>query len=426
MKILLVNQAFYPDVAATAQHLTDVAQRLVKEGHAVTVLTAARGYDDPRRKFPARETWNRIEIIRVSAPRFSKRSRGSRWLDVAGHMAAFAVHLLFLPRFDVVVALTSPPLISVLAAVISKLRGSRTVHWIMDLNPDEAVAAGWLRPGSVTTRVLERLLGYSLSTADVVVALDRFMKQRIVAKGVTEAKVVVLPPWSHDDVTFHEEARRAFRRKHHLEGRFVVMYAGNHSPCHPLDTLLDTARQLRTEPHIVFCFVGGGSLVADIRGFVDAHQLDNVRQLPYQPRNGLGGMLSAADLHVITMGDGFVGIVHPCKIYNILRVGTPVLYIGPAASHVVDMEATMPAGLLRIARHGDVRGVGEAILSADSSFRAHRARQPAPRDERHCSAVLLPQLVAHITSTADVNRLRERDRRLDPSSADVRRFPNLT
>ena len=426
MKILLVNQAFYPDVVATAQHLTDLAQHLVKEGHAVTVLTAARGYDDPGRRFPARETWNRIEIIRVSAPRFSKRFRGSRLLDVAGHMAAFAVRLLLLPRFDVVVALTSPPLISVLAALTSRLRGSRTVLWIMDLNPDEAVVAGWLRPGSVTTRVLERLLGYSLSTADVVVALDRFMKQRIVAKGVKEAKVVVLPPWSHDDdVTFHEEARREFRRTHHLEDRFVVMFAGNHSPCHPLDTLLDAARQLRTESRIVFCFVGGGSLVADIREFVNVHQLDNVRQLPYQPRNRLGGMLSAADLHVVTMGDGFVGIVHPCKIYNILRVGTPVLYIGPAASHVVDMDATLPAGL-RIARHGDVRGVREAILSADNSCQARCAGQPAPQDERHRSAVLLPQLVAHIASNAEVNGRRERDRRLDPSGADVRHFPNLT
>ena len=199
MKILLVNQAFYPDVVASAQYLTDLATRLEQDGHAVTVLTAATGYSDSARRFPARETWKGIEIIRVSAPRFNKRFRLSRLLDVAGHITAFATRLFVLPRFDVVVALTSPPLVSVLAALTSRLRGSRTVLWIMDLNPDEAVAAGWLRPGSVTTRALERLLGYSLVTADLIIALDRFMKQRIVAKGIDEAKVVVLPPWSHDD-----------------------------------------------------------------------------------------------------------------------------------------------------------------------------------------------------------------------------------
>ena len=418
MKILLVNQAFYPDVVASAQYLTDLATRLEQDGHAVTVLTAATGYSDSARRFPARETWKGIEIIRVSAPRFNKRFRLSRLLDVAGHITAFATRLFVLPRFDVVVALTSPPLVSVLAALTSRLRGSRTVLWIMDLNPDEAVAAGWLRPGSVTTRALERLLGYSLVTADLIIALDRFMKQRIVAKGIDEAKVVVLPPWSHDDdVTFDEEARQAFRRTHHLEDRFVVMYAGNHSPCYPLDTLLEAARQLRTESRIVFCFVGGGSRIADVGEFVRTHGLHNVRQLPYQPREGLGGMLSAADLHVVTMGDRFVGIVHPCKIYNILRVGSPVLSIGPAASHLVDLGAGLPAGHLHPARHGDVASVAEAVLSAHHGWHTNVARPRRSLDTRHQSAELLPQLVARITSITRADRLHGRDHRLDPAGA---------
>ena len=417
MKILLVNQTFHPDVVPTAQYLTDLAARLQQEGHAVTVLTGASGYADSARRFPARETWKGIEIIRVSAPRFDKRFRLSRLLDVAGHMAAFAVRLLRLSRFDVVVALTSPPLISVLATLISRLRGSRTVLWIMDLNPDEAVAAGWLRPGSVTTRVLERLLGYSLSGADVVITLDRFMKQRIVTKGIDEGKVVVSPLWSDDnDATFHEEDRQAFRREHHLEDRFVVMYAGNHSPCHPLDTLLDAARQLRTETDTTFCFVGGGSRTADVREFVSRYQLDNVRQCSYQPRARLNGTLSAADLHVVTMGDRFVGIVHPCKIYNILRVGTPILYIGPAASHVVDIGAGLPAGHLRTARHGDVASVTDAVLSAHHRGQADVARPRRSFDTRHRDAVLLPQLVDHITSIARADGLPGRDRRLNPSS----------
>ena len=42
-------------------------------------------------------------------------------------------------------------------------------------------------------------------------------------------------------------------------------------------------------------------------------------------------------IHVVVMGDPFVGLIHPCKIYNILRLGTPVLYIGPAESHITDL-----------------------------------------------------------------------------------------
>ena len=106
------------------------------------------------------------------------------------------------------------------------------------------------------------------------------------------------------------------------------MYSGNHSPCHPLDTLLDAARALKERSEIVFCFIGGGSEQVKVREFA-AHTTDNVKCLPYQPLNELSSSLSAADLHVVVMGDEFVGIVHPCKVYNIMSVGAPALYIGP-------------------------------------------------------------------------------------------------
>ena len=399
MRILLLNQAFYPDVVSSGQHLTDLALELTREGHAVTVLTAARGYDDPTRRFPTAEVWKGIEILRVSTPRFSKRFRWSRMLDIAGHMTAFAFRLFVLPRYDVVVALTSPPLVSVLATLVSRLRGNRLVLWIMDLNPDEAVAAGWLSPESVTAKTLDRLLSYSLSRADSVVTLDRFMASRLLSKGVERNKVVVIPPWSHDqNVMYSRAARQSFREQHHIENRFVVMYAGNHSPCHPLDTLLEAAHRLRDDSDVCFCFVGGGTDAVNVRTFATTHQLTNIHQLPYQPREQLSGTLSAADLHVVAMGNAFVGIVHPCKIYNILRVGCPILYIGPTQSHVVDVVTGLPAGHLRGALHGDVAAVKGAILSARRAWHPGLEPQRSSYGEEYVSTALLPQLSAQITS----------------------------
>src|SRR5262245_43605301 len=103
-----------------------------------------------------------------------------------------------MPRFDVVIALTSPPLVSVLGALVSRLRGSRFVFWVMDLNPDEAIAAGWLTPGSLSARLLARLLSVSLRQADQVVALDRFMADIIAGKGIDRSRIAVLPPWCHE------------------------------------------------------------------------------------------------------------------------------------------------------------------------------------------------------------------------------------
>lgn len=260
MRFLLLNQTFYPDVASTAQHLSDLALGLVKRGHQVTVLTSQRAYDDPGKLFPRQETWRGVRIIRIGSTGFGKAARWRRAADFASFLAVGCLRLAFLPRHDAVVALTSPPLISFLGAWLARLRGSRFFYWVMDFNPDEAIAAGWLRPDSLAAKVLDRMSRFSLRQATKVIALDRFMHERIVAKGIAPEKVVVLPPWSHDNaVRFDAAGRERFRQQHGLEHKFVVMYSGNHSPCHPLDTLLAAARRLAEDPEVVFCFIGGGS-----------------------------------------------------------------------------------------------------------------------------------------------------------------------
>jgi len=298
-----------------------------------------------------------------------------------------ALRLLLLGRFDVVVALTSPPLISLLGALLVRLKGGRFCFWVMDLNPDEAIAAGWLNETSLVARLLQAMLRYSLKRSDRTIVLDRFMRDRVLAKGVDVKRVTIIPPWSHDDaVRFSAAGREAFRAQHGLADRFVVMYSGNHSPCHPLDTLLAAAFELRARDKIVFCFIGGGSEQRKVREFALHRSLGNVRCLPYQPLDQLSDSLSAADLHVVVMGDAFVGIVHPCKIYNILSVGAPVAYIGPQPSHVSDLALA-----LTHKQHGDVKGLTEAIVLA--------SRQPTRtcyETEIFKKEMLVPQLLKAI------------------------------
>ena len=385
MKILLLNQCFYPDVVSTAQHLTDLATELAARGHEVTVVTSDRGYDEPGTRFKRHERWQGIEIIRIPSVSFGKQGRWRRAFNFASFLFVCSLRLLTLKRFDQTIALTSPPLISFLAALFVKLKGGRFCFWVMDLNPDEAIAAGWLDEKSMTSRLLQRMLRYSFSAATQTIVLDRFMKERVIAKGAE--RVAIVPPWSHDDhVSYSEAGREAFRQRHGLRDKFVVMYSGNHSPCHPLDTLLDAARVLEKRDEIVFCFVGGGSEQAKVR----ESGLSNVMCLPYQPLDELSSSLSAADLHVVVMGEKFVGIVHPCKVYNILAVGAPALYIGPEPSHVTDIH-----GQFLRARHGDV----DAVVAAISEAMTNPTRKPV---KNYSKQNLLSELIALIEVNADL------------------------
>jgi colanic acid biosynthesis glycosyl transferase WcaI len=402
MRFLLLNQTFYPDVVATGQYLTEVAIRLVERGHEVTVVTSRRAYDQPEKQFPKQEMWRGIRICRVGSTGFGKGAKWKRAVDFASFILLCGCRLLTLRRTDAVVALTSPPLISFLGACLAKMRGNQFFYWVMDFNPDEAIAAGWLRPGSVAARVLEWMSRFSLRRASKIIALDRFMRDRIVAKGIAPEKVLVLPPWSHDDeVKYDAEGRERFRKIHGLEGKFVVMYSGNHSPCHPLDSLMEAIGGLVEESEIAFCFIGGGSEFKRVARLAKENKLPNVLCLPYRPLGELAASLSAADLHVVVLGDAFVGLVHPCKIYNILSVAAPVLYIGPRPSHVTEILGALNGECVAASvRHGEAKALAGEIGRIRNATAGASRRVPAEVQSRFSKAQLLPKLVAALETAA--------------------------
>jgi colanic acid biosynthesis glycosyl transferase WcaI len=404
MKVLLLNQCFWPDVVATSQQLTGLARGLTDAGHEVTVICSRRGYDNPELRFPGRESWNGIKIERVRSLALGKSSRWRRVLNFASFYVSCAARLALTRRHDVTVALTSPPLISWLASVFTRLKGGRLVFWVMDLNPDEAIAAGWLKPDSATAKVLASLLKSSMLRAERIIALDRFMKDRVTAKGIAPEKIAVIPPFSDDSVRYDAEGREAFRREHGLAGKFVVMHAGNHSPCHPLHPLLEAARELRTNSEIVFCFVGGGSELGKVKEYARANELRNVHLVSYQPQSRLASVLSAGDLHVVVMGEPFVGIVHPSKIYNILAAGRPFIYLGPNESHMGDIIKRLAASEAALqADHGDV---AEVVKLIERLFAGSYRQVGFVQANEFSRSAILPKLITEIESAGSSNASR--------------------
>lgn len=338
LKILILNQAFYPDVVSSGQHASDLAAGLAAEGHEVHAVVSERAYDNPSKSFPREETWNGVKISRIRTGKLGKKAPWRRVIDFAVFLICLAWRLICLPRHDVVVALTTPPLIGFFAALFVRLKGGQLVYWVLDLNPDQVIAAGLLSEKSALAFMFRAMLKYTLRQSSRVVVLDRFMRERVINRGARPDSIDIIAPWSHDDaVRFDQTARDCFRAEHGLTDKFVVMYSGNHSPCHPLSPVLQAARSLASRPEIVFCFVGGGSEHPRVKAFAGQYGLSNIKCLPYQPIEQLSGSLSAADLHVVVMGEPFVGIIHPCKIYNILALGIPVLYVGPDEGHIPDL-----------------------------------------------------------------------------------------
>jgi colanic acid biosynthesis glycosyl transferase WcaI len=354
VRVLLINQVFYPDPQATGQYLSGLAEGLVKRGHQVTVLTSRRCYDDAALGYPPRETWRGIDIIRVWNSACGHGTKWGRALDFFSFLVFAKLRALFLPRPDVVLTLTTPPLLSILGASLALFWRCRFIYWVMDLNPDEAIAVGWLKADGALAYILEGLSRWSFRQADWIIVLDDYMRARITAKGISQEKLVTIPIWMHRDVRFDPEGRESFRRDHGLVDKYVVMYSGNHTPVHPLDTLVEAARLLRDDSRIQLCFIGGGIEWRKLRDRALAEAWPNVTFLGYQPFGALSASLSAADVQVVAMGDAYVGIVHPCKVYNFLATERPFVFIGPEPCHVTDLirDAGL-GGVTSSFRHGD-------------------------------------------------------------------------
>ncbi len=340
-----------PDPASVGQHLADAAAELARRGHRVVVLTSERGYDDPSVRYPGREVVDGVEVRRLPLCSFGKGSMAIRLLAALSFVAQAIVHGLLVPGLDAVVVSTAPPMASMAALVLSRLRGASLKYWVMDLNPDQLVALGILGPRSLPVRIFDALNRWVLARAADVIVLDRFMAERVLRKLDVRDKLSVIPPWPLSDrLAPVPHAENPFRRTHALEGKRVIMYSGNHSPSNPLTTALRAAERLADDPRLVFLFVGGGVGKRE----VEASGSLNLRSLPYQPLDQLRYSLSAADVHLVTMGDEVVGIVHPCKIYGALAVARPVVFLGPASCHVADLLDGQPIGW-HVA-HGDVDG----------------------------------------------------------------------
>ncbi len=282
---------------------------------------------------------------------------------------------LHMPRPARILVSTSPPMAPLAGLWLARLRRAPHAVWLMDLNPDQAIVTGAVRRARSPLACSSAPIAPRRAAPQSVVALDSFMAERVRGRWQLDDNLAVLPPWAHEDhVAPVPHAENPFRTRHGLQGKRVVMYSGNLSPVHPVDTILQAARELREDPRLAFVFIGEGGQRAAVEEAVRRDRLERVLLLPYQPLHDLRYSLSAADVHLVSMGSNMVGIVHPCKVYGAMAAARPVLYLGPRRSHVGELVARFDLGWQ--VEHGDVA----------APLRRCAPSRPRPRPSSPCAA----------------------------------------
>ena len=319
MKILFINQFFWPDSSATSQQLTDLATGLAERGHDVSVLCGEGGY-----AAASASAVPPVRIYRVKAMPFV-RGRLGRMLSYLSFYATAFVRGLTVARPDVVVSLTTPPLISLLGTSIKALRGSRHFIWEQDIYPDVAIDLHYIQAGSFADRITGLFADFSRRHADGIIALGECMKQRLIRRGIPAERILIAENWAS------ASAIEPMPRPGNPE-ELVLLYSGNLGLAHDVDTLTGAMKNLREDPRFRFLFVGGGGRRKELSDFCANENIGSVEFRPYVSRDRLSEGLAAGDIGLVTQHDVCCGSVVPSKVYGILAAGRPILFIGPQSA----------------------------------------------------------------------------------------------
>ncbi|HMF94150.1 MAG TPA: glycosyltransferase family 4 protein [Vicinamibacterales bacterium] len=407
MRICFFNRSYWPDQAATGQLLTELAEDLVAQyDDQVTVvagraLHGASGHGAPRRAISpvTREERRGVVIRRANGTRMRPRRFAARAANYVSYFAAATVASVGIGRPDVVVSLTDPPIVGMAALWAARRAGSRFVFLCEDIFPEVGVLVEDFRSELVNAS-LDRMNRYLLAQADAVVALGERMRSRLVdEKGADPRRLHVIHNWADCHAIVPGPKDNPFSRAHGLVDRFVVMHSGNVGLSQNLEVLIAAADRLRGRERLIITIVGDGAKREALEHLAADRRLDNVRFLPYQPKELLHDSFGAADAFVVSLQAGLEGFIVPSKLYGILAAGRAYVAATDPSCEPATIAAREHCGI--VAAPGDPDALAAAIATLHDDPQAtramgERARRAAWQYDRRVAVRAYRGLFAHV------------------------------
>jgi glycosyltransferase involved in cell wall biosynthesis len=334
MRILYLSQYFPPEVGATQTRAYEMARGLVEADHAVTMIAEFPNHPSGiiptnyKGKLYERANLDGIDVIRVWVKASPKKTFRTRMAFYISYMlsATLAGLLLARGRFDVVYA-TSPPLfVGGAALALGALRRTPLIFEVRDLWPESAVALGELRnPRAIA--LSGRLERACYRRARRIVVVTQGIRQRLVERGLSTEKLVLIPNGANTDLFKPQpDAGAALRADLGLSDVFIVLYAGIHGIAQGLETVVEAARLLHDNTGIRFMLVGEGPVKAEMVNLAEGYGLANILFHREVPREQMPAYLSAADVALVPLRrlDLFKAAL-PSKMFDAWAAGCPTL-----------------------------------------------------------------------------------------------------
>lgn len=328
MNILVVTDAYPPEIRSSSLLMAELATELVAMGHKVHVLTSWPKYNleesDRARTFAPSSLEAGVRVIRVRTLPHHNVGFALRGLAQLSMPWLFLRALRARVREPIgAVVVYSPPLPLALVGEAVRRRGARYVLNVQDLFPQNAIDLGILRNPALIAffRWMEHR---AYAQADIVTAHSAANRNLIVDRYPHfDSKVRVLPNWIGAGAPPKSDPRD-FRGQWGLEGRFVALFAGVIGPSQSLDMLLTAAAATRHIPDLVYLIVGDGAEKPRLVERAAAEGLANIMFKPFVSAEDYPALVKAADLGLVCLSALNTTPVVPGKILGYMAGGKPI------------------------------------------------------------------------------------------------------
>lgn len=330
-KLLFFTAYYFPEFFSSSYLIKDLLEGLSQRGWLIEVYTPvpSRGVTEEQRKSCQRrklEVKGNVTIHRIPLMKESKKtlSRALRYI-------LMNIKLYRTGRKadgDAIFVNSTPPTQGAMAARIKNKIRKPFVYSLQDIFPDSLVSSGIAKKGSPVWKVGRKIESYTYVNADKIIVIGDDFKNNIMAKGVPESKIVVIPNWA-DTANIHPVGRgdNLLVSRYNLDpGKFYVTYCGNVGLGQNWDLLLAVAKRIaKKNPDICFVIVGDGAAKENVESRVRNEGIGNVVMLPLQPYEDIAHVFSLGDVGLIISKGGVRDSSVPSKTWNIMAAEKPII-----------------------------------------------------------------------------------------------------
>ncbi len=356
IKLAVIQFYFYPDISAVSQLLGDLLQELISSGnYDITVYCGKSQYarmDDLRGT-----NLSSINIKRFFTFNFGKKSFVTRVIDYVLYYFSVFFMLFLKNESDIVISMTSPPLISFFVSMALRFKRQPLIYYIQDLFPEILFDMKYLSNPWII-RKMQMFNRMALNKSARVITIGKYMRNKIKSLyRIDPGKILEINNWTKDvDYSVPEEKRD-----------FLIMYSGNMGVAHDFSLLGDIIEALKPIKGLRYEFIGEGNKKETVKKIFKISGESRVVFSGYSSRKKHSENLKKADLFIVSQSKNVVGDLLPSKIYSYTASGRPIIFLGPKNSEIGEMIIENDIGVV-FEKEKDLPGIKKYIEELKEDF----------------------------------------------------------